>query len=443
VWIPVLWLAINGSRQVSQWLGWYGSSFSAQVLEEGNPVDKAVYGFLIIAGLSILWSRRRRVGELARSNKLILLFFLYAGASILWSDFPLVAFKRWVKSLGDPIMVLVLWSDPTPARAVTAAIKRCGFVLIPLSLLFCKYYEHLGRNFDAWGTTAYTGVTTDKNMFGYILFAFGLFFCAALINSRSSDDAHRRTGGDRLTHILLLAMIAWLFPISNSQTALVASLVGIAVMSSLRLSTVQRHFWSYVTVVIPVGVALNMLYSLQATIAEAAGRDATFTGRTGLWETVLQEPINPVIGVGYGSFWLGERLARFWAMYPNSPPIQAHNGYIEVYINLGLIGLGLLAVVLWTGVRKMRSRVTLSLSTSEARHERILTTFGLAYAVAYLFYNVTEATFQGLNFLFTIFLILAFECRQTVEPVEHLAPSRIGRWNDRLDGRGVGRKDLR
>ena len=90
---------------------------------------------------------------------------------------------------------------------------------------------------------------------------------------------------------------------------------------------------------------------------EAAGRDATFTGRTGLWETLLQEPINPLIGVGYASFWLGERLERFWAMYPTSPPIEAHNGYLEVYLNLGLIGVCLLAGVLWRGLRTTRSRM--------------------------------------------------------------------------------------
>ena len=50
------------------------------------------------------------------------------------------------------------------------------------------------------------------------------------------------------------------------------------------------------------------MFSLQSTVAQAAGRDASFTGRTGIWETVLQEPINPLIGTGYSSFWLGERL---------------------------------------------------------------------------------------------------------------------------------------
>jgi O-antigen ligase len=129
----------------------------------------------------------------------------------------------------------------------------------------------------------------------------------------------------------------------------------------------------------------------------------------------LREPINPLIGVGYASFWLGERLTRFWAMYPTSPPIEAHNGYLEVYLNLGLIGVCLIAGVLWRGLRTMRSRLAASLfpSMSETHNDRIFGTFGMAYGAAYLLYNVSEATFQGLNTLFVIFLILAFNSRQT------------------------------
>ena len=97
-------------------------------------------------------------------------------------------------------MVLVLWTDPFPVRAITAAIKRCAYILVPLSVLFCKYYEHLGRTFDAWGNFGYTGVTTDKNMFGYLLFAFGLFFTAALM---MHFDMHRR----ERTHIRLIRSI--------------------------------------------------------------------------------------------------------------------------------------------------------------------------------------------------------------------------------------------
>src|SRR5262249_19348344 len=124
VWIPILWLLINGSRQASQWLNYSGTDlwFSAQALEDGNPVDKAAYGTLILAGILVLATRRLRFGEIIRNNRAIVLFLLYEGLSAAWSDFPLVSFKRWGKGLGDAVMVLVLWTDAYPERAVAAAI---------------------------------------------------------------------------------------------------------------------------------------------------------------------------------------------------------------------------------------------------------------------------------------------------------------------------------
>jgi hypothetical protein len=415
VWIPILWLMINGSRQVSQWLG-SGSILAAQRLEEGSPIDQAVFGILIIGGVCVLSKRRVEIYKVVKNNLPITVYFLYGGLSVIWSDFPFLSFKRWVKAVGDPVMVLVLCSDPFPVRAITVAIKRCAYVLIPLSILFCKYYANLGRTFDVFGNSYYTGVTLDKNMFGYLLFAFGLFFFAALMSKRS-PNRHERNWlcSDQIINFLFLAMIMWLLPIANSKTATLALLAGITVIVASRFSTVRRHFGSCALGVILLLIVFDEVFSLKSAVLEASGRDATFTGRTGLWETLLQEPINPLLGVGYASFWLGERLIRFWAMYPTSPPIQAHNGYLEVYLNLGLIGVVLIAAVLWSGLQKMQIRMAASFFVSENYDDRILKTFGSAYIVAYLLYNITEATFQGLNFLFLIFLILAFNYRQTRE----------------------------
>jgi exopolysaccharide production protein ExoQ len=439
VWIPIIWLMINGSRQVSQWWG-TGSTFSAGTLTDGSPIDKGVYGVLMVAALCVLARRRVRVGEIAKNNLAIVLFLLYEGLSVLWSDLPDVAFKRWGKALGDPLMVLVLWSDAFPVSAITAAIRRCAYVLIPLSVLFCKYYDNLGRTISPWGASSYTGVTVDKNMFGYLLFAFGLFFAATLIHrrDRSRDDG---SGGRsaQIISILFLVMIGWLFQIADSKTAALSLAAGVAVMVASLFATVRRHLWSYALAAVLLVMVGDAFFSVKGAIVEASGRDLTFTGRTGLWETLLQEPINPLIGVGYASFWLGERLARFWAMYPNSPPIEAHNGYLEVYLNLGLIGVSLIAGVLCTGLRRTRSRVA-ALLMSQTRNDRIFATFGMAYGIAYLLYNVTEATFQGLNFLFVIFLILAFEYRQAREPVQPvLSRFNAARWSEHAEGRQAER----
>ena len=46
-----------------------------------------------------------------------------------------------------------------------------------MSVVFIKYLPELGRDYDPWtGWAFYTGVTTNKNMLGYLLFVFGLLF---------------------------------------------------------------------------------------------------------------------------------------------------------------------------------------------------------------------------------------------------------------------------
>src|SRR5207247_2291965 len=132
---------------------------------------------------------------------------------------------------------------------------------------------------------------------------------------------------------------------------------------------------------------------------------ATLTGRTELWASVLRMSVNAWIGAGFESFWLGERLKTLWVQY-HFAPTQAHNGYIEVYLNLGWLGLFLLAGVLWAGYRTTRNRLNLSPNIPFA-------TFGLAYLTAYALYNITEGTFKALDVLFIIFLITAIEYPRT------------------------------
>ena len=100
-----------------------------------------------MAGILVLQKRRVRIGQLAKNNWWIILFFLYEGISFVWSDFPFISFKRWIKASGDFVMVFVLLSDPYPVRAITAAIKRSGYVLIPLSVLLIKYYQDMGSGY--------------------------------------------------------------------------------------------------------------------------------------------------------------------------------------------------------------------------------------------------------------------------------------------------------
>ena len=108
--------------------------------------------------------------------------------------YPDVGFKRWVKAVGDFVMVLIVVSDRDPSVAIRRLLTRTGFLLIPLSVLMIKYYPDLARYYDRWDwSTYYSGVTTNKNALGVICLLFGLAsvwqFLAALMTRTGQGGA--------------------------------------------------------------------------------------------------------------------------------------------------------------------------------------------------------------------------------------------------------------
>src|SRR2546426_11639886 len=108
-----------------------------------------------------------------------------------------------------------LFPYTTLFRSVETVIKRCAYVLIPLSIVFIKYYPELGRFYDEWtGRAFYTGVTTNKNLLVYLLLVFGLFFVCALLGKGPGDrDSGKRM--DVAIAVLFLLMIEWLFEMAD------------------------------------------------------------------------------------------------------------------------------------------------------------------------------------------------------------------------------------
>src|SRR5207247_1059369 len=94
-------------------------------------------------------------------------FLLFCFVAIVWSEFPFVALRRWTKVIGHPVLALILLTEPDPKQALITLMKRWAYLVIPISILFIKYYPKWGRNFDYWTGMAFnTGVTAGKNTLG-------------------------------------------------------------------------------------------------------------------------------------------------------------------------------------------------------------------------------------------------------------------------------------
>lgn len=398
LWIPTVWLGINASRPVSEWLSTLGLYSGARVLgspemySEGSPLDRLVFSCLILAAFAVLAVRRDRLIILLSRNRILLSLVVYCCLSTLWAEDPFVAFKRWIKYLGDVGMICILLTDSDRRAAVRLALIRTAFVLIPLSVLLIRYYPDLGRTYHVWTWTyMYTGVTVGKNMLGVTCMVLGLasLWCFLWAIGRRPRALARR---QLVAHGILLAMTMWLLKIANSMTSLSCFALLGSLLVALRFVRLLRrppfvHALAGGIIALPL---LALFLGFGDSALESMGRDSTLTGRTAIWDMVIQMTDRPVIGAGFESFWFGQRLATMWSIQGRLfEGIQSsHNGYLEVFVNLGWIGLLLTVVLLVRGYARSARALSVDLPF-----------YGLqfAYIGVAIIYNLTEAGFRMMS----------------------------------------------
>jgi exopolysaccharide production protein ExoQ len=400
LWLPVVYLWILGSRPVSFWLGATTPDVNNMQLD-GSPLDGAFFGILLIAALCVLVYRRRRVLSFLNSSGPILAYFIFCLLSVIWSDFPDVAFKRWIKAIGDLLMILIVLTDKRPVAALSRLFSRTAFILVPFSLLFIKYYPYLGRTYDPWtGRQAFTGLATDKNMLGVITYVVLLGAVWRVLTLYRSDEIQPHRGRILFAQGTLLVLGVYLLITSNSVTSIVGLALGTGLLLATSTRFVRRHAAAVHALVLLLVLAAcsTVLLGGGARTARQLGRDATFSGRTDIWAALIPMAPNPLVGAGFESFWISRSVRQKLAKSVGGQDLnEAHNGYIEVYLELGWVGVGLLVFLLIDGYRR---------SVAAFRRDPAWGGLLIAFVVSAMAYNLTEAGFRMLDPIW-IFLLLA------------------------------------
>jgi exopolysaccharide production protein ExoQ len=407
LWLPMIWLLIGGSRNISEWLQLSSPGDAADRYMEGNAVDRNVLTAMMICGIVILAGKKEKVLSILRANVPVLLFFLYCGMTILWSEYPFVGLKRWIRAIGDIVMVLLILTERDVTAATKQVLSRLGFILFPISLLFIRYFPDLGRSFGMDGSQYWTGITQGKNTLGMICLIFGL--ASAWRFLMAYRDGEKKYRSRRLlAHGLTVCMACWLLWIADSKTSLACFVIviGIMVLASVS-STARKPAVLRVIIVAVVATCFSVLFlGIGGGALQAIGRNSSLTGRTDVWKLVLQFVDNPILGAGYESFWMGNRIRRISAIAPNIN--QAHNGYLEIYLNLGWIGIFLLAWIIVRGFRRV---------VASAQREQNLSLLRIGFFVVALVYNFTEGAFKMMSPVWITFLlsIMAIPARKPVK----------------------------
>jgi len=400
LWIPIIWVSIAGSRSPFSWFGMGVAADIPGQLPQSSLPDQLLAGSLMLLGLVVLIRRPKEVTSLLQATWPITLYFSFCLISLVWSDFPLWGLKRWVRALGDLITVLIVFTDPQPIAAFKRLISRVGFVLLPASVLLIRYYPGLGSGWDPWGVAQQLfGVTTNKNVLGNLAYLIGLgalWRVLSLVRDKEGPNRGRRL----LAQCTLLAFGIYLLRMADCATATACFILGVGLMLAISRQFFRQQPAAVHALVLTLALVggVGYLFGAKAAITEALGRKPDLTGRTEIWRIVIPMAPSPVGGAGFETFWVGPRVAQAYSQIGGLDPTnEAHNGYIEVYLNLGLLGLGFIALLLGQGYLK---------TVSAFSRDPALGGLLVAYFVTEVTYNFTEAGFRMLH-LEWFFLLLS------------------------------------
>lgn len=402
VWVPTLWLMLCGSKPLGRWFGSGASMVMVGNEEAGSPHDRLVLSILIILALLIVYRRRIKWSWILKDNFWLILLFLYLGSSILWSDFPLVSFKRWMRLCGAIPIALVVLSERSPLKALESVFRRCAYVLIPFSLLLIKYFPDFGVEYSREGTKMWVGVASQKNSLGVIcaLSAF-LIVWAFLREWRAGDLFKSRSQAFAEGLVLAIAMfLLHGFRGAYPATAIGFLIVGVASLLLLyRMKNNVRHMATFLVLMVAVGLlCLFFGGSLVPTVTSAFQRDESFTGRSDIWRMVLDVASrNSLLGVGYGGYW----GLQDEEIHSTVGVTESHSGYLDVYLEVGIVGILLLLAFLLAHYRR---------ALGELNHAYDWALFGISLLMMTLIHNFTESNFLRTSSYFwnvTVFVTIA------------------------------------
>lgn len=396
-WIPTFWMLYCASKPFATWFGSGGGGD----IEAGSPLDRNFLSLLMALGLLVIAARRRDWAAVKRDNTWLWLICLYALFSIAWSEFPLVSIKRYIRFLGSIVMAFVLLTEPAPKLALESVLRRTVYVLIPFSLLLIKYFPAFGVIYTIYsGEILWVGTATQKNSLGVLCLVaiFILFWRQLRAWQRGCLLASWRSNCfDALMLLMSVYLLRGPSNMAASKSAFVVMSFGTCCLVALLWMKKRGRYMarnSFLAVVVLVyiygfGVPFG-LTSLFSGVLQAMGRDTTFTGRTEIWAELI--PVvsnNPVLGVGYGGFWVHAI---------ESQVNEAHNGYLDVMIELGLVGILLLFGFVVAMCHAAYAKLPRDFWWSS---------FSLCFLLMVLLHNTSESTFlKTSDFQWTLIVFL-------------------------------------
>jgi exopolysaccharide production protein ExoQ len=180
---------------------------------------------------------------------------------------------------------------------------------------------------------------------------------------------------------------------AHSATSIACFILGSGLILATSLRAIRDRPGRVHALCLGIVLAGGLMFLLggESTVTSALGRKSNLSGRTDIWAACIAAAGNPIIGTGFESFWnvnvdkVARGLPGYWEIHNL---VSAHNGYLQIYLDLGWIGVCLIALILISGYRR---------ACRAFQRDPELASLILAYVTTATFYSITEAGFRTLS----------------------------------------------
>lgn len=395
---------------------------------EGSLIFQMEFGSVFLLGAWLAWRNRGwSLRHVLHLNPMLILIIVYCLSTILWSPYPVVTLKRSIQLIGLTLVGIAISPPIGGKQQLIRTMLGTLMALMGFSFVVSLVLPRIGVDYELGG--AWRGVLTQKNTLGAIS---GL--CVVLWIKESLGSTFPRS-------ICYFGILFSLFMLvmAKSSTAILVATLGTGIYLLVRRRYLNGEFDGRrlsISLLVVALLGLHIFYVVQGRLPEWSELFAPFgalfnkstdlTGRTDIWRLVLLEvQRHPVFGIGYGAFWLGEGSpsqmiinALHWI------PLQAHNGYLDILNELGIVGLVIMASVFIFHIRNL-IKLTLIDREEAAIHWAML--------ILILISNLSESeVFRGVLFqnIFFIYSSTAISARITLHKMEQAEQSRLAHQAD-------------
>ena len=379
------------------------SGLYLKIFKMNPPVTKLAIEMPVMLGMALVLIIRLRETAFGMMSMMpFVILGLLMVMSFYWSQFRVDTLKEALPSLLN-ILYLGYAAWRYDWKQLINGIWIAMFGMVMLSLALFVGAPDIARMSDVHAGTM-SGIWIEKNAAGQI----GTFGAIVALARLAINPKTFITSGVSFLFFTLFLLL------TTSKTALVAYLFGCAGFAWVFL---MRRFLpvSLATLWASIFVGFFSVIWVRGnmeTVFGLLGRSSTFTGRADVWKAVqVSLERRPLLGHGYSAYWneeqyMGKTIALVMEdlkYYPN----HSHNSFVEMGLNLGMVGVTILAVAI--------------ILTVIASFWKIRASHGAYFAIPFLLAALIAGSFESVlaypaNFAGAMIVLV---CAKMMRPVQY------------------------